>query len=161
MAFVTIEDMHGSVEDIVFSRVFSEVRDLLVEDFPVLIQGQLQKDEKSVKILAETVVPVNKAEETWAASVHFNLEMRRTDRERLENLHVILQRHPGLCPGFVHLRSADNTESIIALPDALKLKAGSALIRDVDQFLGYHAVETRCSAVTSTASTNGHNGRGK
>jgi DNA polymerase-3 subunit alpha len=163
MAFVTIEDMHGSVEVILFSRVFSEVRDLLVEDFPVLIQGQLQKDEKSVKILAETVVPINKAEETWAASIHFNLEMSRTDREGLENLHAILQRHPGVCPAFVHLRSADNTDSIIALPDALKLKAGSALIQDVDRFLGYHAVETRCSAVTSTASMNGNggNGRGK
>jgi DNA polymerase-3 subunit alpha len=132
-----------------------------VEDFPVLIQGQLQKDEKSVKILVETVVPIDKAEETWAASVHFNLEMSRTDRAGLENLHAILQRHPGACPAFVHLRSADNTDSIIALPDALKLKAGSALIRDVDQFLGYRAVETRCRAVASTASMNGHNDRKK
>ena len=38
MAFVTIEDMHGSVEVIIFSRVFADVRDLLVEDRPVLVQ---------------------------------------------------------------------------------------------------------------------------
>ncbi len=163
MAFVTIEDMHGSVEVVVFSRVFAEVRDLLVEDCPLLVQGQLQKDEKSVKILAETVIPIKKAEETWTASVHFNLEMNRTDRDGLENLHAILRRHPGLCPAFLHLRSTDNTDSIIALPDMLKLKAGAALTRDVNSFLGYHAVETRCSAVTSSATLNGNgiNGRGK
>jgi DNA polymerase-3 subunit alpha len=155
MAFVTIEDMHGAVEVIVFSRVFSDVRDLLVEDRPVLVQGQVQKDEKSVKILADMVIPIDKAEETWAASVHFNLELSRTDREGLENLHAILKRHPGLCPAFLHLRSPGNTDSIIALPDGFKLKAGAVLTREVNGFLGYHAVETRCSAATSTATRNG------
>ena len=161
MAFVTIEDMHGSVEVIVFSRVFSDVRDLLEEDRPVLVQGQVQKDEKSVKILADMVIPINKAEETWAASVHFNLEISRTDREGLEKLHTILKRHSGLCPAFLHLRSSDNADSIIALPDVFKLKAGGALTREVNGFLGYHAVETRCSAVTSVAALNGVNGRRK
>jgi DNA polymerase-3 subunit alpha len=155
MAFVTIEDMHGAVEVIVFSRVFSDVRDLLVEDRPVLVQGQVQKDEKSVKILADMVISIDKAEETWAASVHFNLELSRTDREGLENLHAILKRHPGLCPAFLHLRSPGNTDSIIALPDGFKLKAGAVLTREVNGFLGYHAVETRCSAATSTATRNG------
>jgi DNA polymerase-3 subunit alpha len=162
MAFVTIEDMHGAVEVIVFSRVFSDVRDLLVEDRPVLVQGQVQKDEKSVKILADMVISIDKAEETWAASVHFNLELSRTDREGLENLHAILKRHPGLCPAFLHLRSPGNTDSIIALPDGFKLKAGAVLTREVNGFLGYHAVETRCSAATSTATRNGvKNGRRK
>jgi DNA polymerase-3 subunit alpha len=162
MAFVTIEDMHGAVEVIVFSRVFSDVRDLLVEDRPVLVQGQVQKDEKSVKILADMVISIDKAEETWAASVHFNLELSRTDREGLENLHAILKKHPGLCPAFLHLRSPGNTDSIIALPDGFKLKAGAVLTREVNGFLGYHAVETRCSAATSTATRNGvKNGRRK
>ena len=161
MAFVTIEDMHGSVEVIVFSRVFSDVRDLLVEDRPVLVQGQVQKDEKSVKILADAVIPIGKAEETWAASVHFNLEISCTDRDRLENLHDILKRHPGLCPAFIHLRNPDNTDSIIALPDGFKLKAGGPLTREVNGFLGYQAVETRYSAVTSGLAMNGVNGRGK
>jgi DNA polymerase-3 subunit alpha len=155
MAFVTIEDMHGAVEIIVFSRVFSDVRDLLVEDRPVLVQGQVQKDEKSVKILADMVIPIDKAEEIWAASVHLNLELSRTDRQGLENLHAILKRHPGLCQAFLHLRSPGNTDSIIALPDGFKLKAGAVLTREVNGFLGYHAVETRCSAATSTATRNG------
>ena len=134
---------------------------LLVEDRAVLVQGQVQKDEKSVKILAVAVIPIEKAEETWAASVHFNLEISRTDRERLEHLHAILQRHPGLCPAFLHLRSPDNTDAVIALPEWLKLKAGSSLTRDVNGFLGYHAVETHCSKVPASTTSNGGNGREK
>jgi DNA polymerase-3 subunit alpha len=161
MAFVTIEDMNGAVEAIVFSRVFAEVRDLLVEDTPLLIQGQVQKDEQSVKILADTVIPINKAEETWTASVHFNLEISRTDREILKNLHDIFERHPGVCPAFLHLRSPDNTDSVIALPDSFRLKAGGALSREVNSFLGYPAVETHCSAVPAAAALNGLNRNGR
>ena len=160
MAFVTIEDMHGAVEVIVFSRVFSDVRDLLEEDRPVLVQGQVQKDEKSVKILAVTVIPIDKAEETWAASVHLNLEISRTDREGLENLYAILKRHSGRCPAFLHLRSPDNTDAVIALPEGFKLKAGGSLTREVNGFLGYHAVETRCSTAPASVVPNGGNGRG-
>jgi DNA polymerase-3 subunit alpha len=164
MAFVTIEDMHGAVEVIVFSRVFTDTRDLLLVDRPVLVQGQVQKDEQSVKILADEVIPIEKAEETWSASVHFNLEISRTDRETLTNLHAILKRHPGSCPAFIHLRSPDRTDSIIALPDALKIKAGGSLTREVHGFLGYHAVETICRPAALSAANDGvhrNNRKGK
>jgi DNA polymerase-3 subunit alpha len=161
MAFVTIEDMHAAVEVIVFARVFANTRDLLIEDRPVLVQGQVQKDEQAIKILADEVIPIENAEETWAASIHFKLEISRTDRETLSNLHAIFERHPGPCPGFLHLRSADKTDSIIALPDKLKLKAGGSLTREVHNFLGYRAVETRCRALTAASVNNGINTNGK
>jgi len=146
MAFVTIEDLHGAVEATVFSRVFAGVRDLLAEDTPVFIQGQVQKDEQSVKILAEKVIAMNKAEETWTASIHFNVEISRTDRHALEKLNEILKKYPGTCRAYLHLRSPDHTDSIIALPDSMKLKAGGALSREVNELLGYSAVETLCLA---------------
>jgi DNA polymerase-3 subunit alpha len=156
MAFVTIEDLHGAVEATVFSRVYASVTDLLVEDNPVLIQGQVQKDEQSVKILAEKVVAMDKAEETWTASIHFNLEISRTDREALAKLHEILQGHPGGCRAYLHLRSLENTDSIVALPDSLKLKAGGALIHEVNELLGYNAVETQCMAAKTEPKRNNY-----
>jgi DNA polymerase-3 subunit alpha len=157
MAFVNLEDMHGTVEAIVFARLFDKTRDLLVEDKPLLIQGQVQKDEKSIKILADEVIPIDKAEETWTASVHFNLELSRTDREILTDLHAILERYPGGCKAFLHLRDADRTDSIIALPERLRLKAGGALMREVNGLLGYRAVETRCSPVPAASALTGLN----
>ena len=136
-------------------RVYADARDLLVEDQPVLIQGQIQKDEQSIKVLADTIIPIDKAEEIWTASIHFNIEISRADREILTELHDILLRHPGTCPAYLHLRSPDKTDSIIALPDRMKLRAGSSLRRDVNGFLGYNAVDTHCNAVTSSAGPNG------
>ncbi len=157
MAFVTIEDMHGSVEVTIFSRVYLAVNELLVEDLPLLIEGVVQKDEQSVKLIADTVIPIEKAEETWTASVHFNLETARTVRADLEELYEILQLHPGSSRAYLHLRSAENTDSVIELPDSLKLKAGSALTRAVNGLLGYNVVETLCSPAQASAAANGYN----
>jgi DNA polymerase-3 subunit alpha len=156
MAFVTIEDLHGAVEATVFSRVYASVSELLVEDKSILIQGQVQKDEQSVKILTEKVVAMDKAEETWTASIHFNLEISDTDREVLAKLHEILKKHPGGCRAYLHLRSPENTDAIVALPDSLKLKAGGALTREVKELLGYNAVETQCMAAKTAPRRNNY-----
>ena len=158
MAFVTIEDMHGSVEATVFSSVYRLVSDQLFEDNPVLIQGRVQKEEKSAKVIADTVIPIDKAEEVWTASIHFNLEVNRLERKKLLTLQNIFTRHPGSCRAFLHLHGAENTETIIALPDTIKLKAGRSLTREVNDFLGYPAVETICSSAAT--STNFNNSRG-
>jgi DNA polymerase-3 subunit alpha len=154
MAFAAIEDLHGAVEAIVFSRVYTGVSDLLVEDNPVFVQGQVQKDEQSVKILAEKVVAMDKAEETWTASIHFNVQISRTDRNALEKLNEILKKHPGTCRAYLHLHSPEKTDSIIALPDSMRLKAGSSLLREVNELLGYKAVETLCMAAKTEPRRN-------
>ena len=129
MAFINLEDMHGAVEVVIFPSVFTSVSEFLVTDFPVLVQGEAQKDEKGVKLLAESVIPMEKAEETWAASVHISVELERADKEMLENLHAIVRRYPGTCSGFLHLVMPGVTETVVKLPEDLKLKATEEMVR--------------------------------
>jgi len=158
MAFVMIEDMHGFVEAIVFSSVYAKASDQLFEDNPVIIEGRVQKDEKSAKIIAETIIPIDKAEGTWTASIQFNLEMSRTDRKLLSELKDILKKHPGSSRAYILMRGDENVETTIELPDDMKLKAGSSLTRDVKALLGYDAVDTVCSSVSSSLKNNNANG---
>ncbi len=145
MAFVTIEDLQGSVEIIVFPSTYAKAADTLFEDMPILVQGQIQRDENAVKVLAETIIPMDKAEETWTAAVHLSLDMTRTERKLLCRLHDIFKRYPGTCRAYVHLKDPEKTETIIELPETLALKASASLIREVNGFLGYNAIETVCT----------------
>jgi len=142
---VNLEDLQGTVEVTVFPSIYAKAWELLVEDTPILVQGQLQRDENAVKILADTIIPIDKAEETWTAAVHVRLDIHDTERAVLSTLHDIFKRYPGSCNAFVHLNDPEKTETIIALPENLKIKAGAALIREVNGLLGYHAVETVCT----------------
>jgi DNA polymerase-3 subunit alpha len=147
MAFATIEDRHGATDVTVFSRVYAAASELLVEDGAVLVHGQLQKDEQSVKLVAESIIPLEKAEERWTASVHVSLDLERADRAMLLRLREVLQQHPGGCKAFLHLRSPRRADAVVELPDGLRVKAGPGLRRDVAELLGPGAVDTRCTGV--------------
>jgi DNA polymerase III subunit alpha len=156
MGFVTLEDLQGAVEITIFSSLYAKVYDLLTEDNTILVRGFLQKDENSLKLLADSIISIDKAEETWAASIHFNLDVTRTEKTLLEELHAVLKRYPGPCPAFIHLVDPEKTETIIALPESIKVKAGKALIKEVNRLVGYPAAETVCRPIESSANGNGH-----
>ena len=154
MAFVTLEDMHGSVEIIVFSNLYVIAEPMLFEDNAILVQGRLQKDEQSIRMIAEDIIPIDKAEEAWTASIHLHLDISRTDRETLLNLQDILLRYPGSCRTFLHLRDPQGADTVISVSEQIRLQPGPHLTRDVNRFLGYDAVETMCNTGASVASNN-------
>ncbi len=146
MANMQLEDMNGSVAVTVFPNLYQSVQEVLVNDAAVFVQGVVEKNEKSVKILADSIISMSKAEETWTASVHVTLDAKKTDEKVIPDLHRIFKKHAGKCSGYIHFIIPGKTETIIELPQ-MKLRAGAALTREVHQLLGYPAVVTSCAAI--------------
>jgi len=159
MAFVELEDIGGSVEVVVFTRVYSQVNDFLLADTPVFVQGEVQKNEKFVKILAESVVPIDQAETFWTASVHITIDSARTDQESLKSLYQVLKNYPGKCQGVLHVVIPSKTETIIELPHIINLRAGVSLTNEVNRLLGYPAVVTQCSPIQKSPQVMENNGK--
>ena len=58
MAFITLEDLMGSVEVIVFPRDYENNRDLLTEDEKLFIRGRVSLGDEPVgKLVCEQVIP--------------------------------------------------------------------------------------------------------
>ena len=151
MGFVTLEDLKGTVEVVVFPNVYAQVADLLVEDNAVIVQGQIQKDENTAKLIADQVVAMEKAEETWTATVHIHLDVDKADRKFLQELRRVLSNNAGSCQAFVHLTQQNMFETVLKLPEDLRCKAGGALRREVKTLAGYDAVNTVCAAAIPQA----------
>jgi len=171
MANIVIEDVYGPLRVVVFPTVFHLVADLLVEDAPVFVEGQLEKSESAVSLQAERIVPIEKAPEAWRPSVHCTIDMDNANRETLVALKDIFVQNPGPCHGFLHLTAVGRVETAIALPDTLKILPSAALTEKVEALLGYKSVRPACqllpgaeqwgpkrSARKNGAGTNG-NGR--
>lgn len=152
MAFVTLEDMNGTIEITVFTALYSDTSSLLVEDKAVLVQGQVQKDEKSIKILADSIIAMDKAEETWTANVHVNLDISSIEKNHLLQLRDVLKKYPGPCEVYLHLKNPGKSDTIIALPQTMKIKAGIKPTREIKAIFGYNATETVCSEATCNTS---------
>ncbi|MFP4668310.1 MAG: DNA polymerase III subunit alpha [Desulfobacterales bacterium] len=159
MAFVYIEDIHGTVETTVFPKLYSTVQDILTVDTPVFVQGQVQKNENSAKILTDSVVRISEAESTWAASLHIVIDAETVEEKMLEDLLEVLRKYPGSCKGFLHVKIPSKTETIISLPEEMKIRASVSLRQEINSLLGYDSVYTICSPVNQGGASNNGNGK--
>ena len=58
MAFVTMEDMNGSFEMTVFPNIYASSSHLLEVDTAILVDGQVQKDEKFMNNIGNFVCSI-------------------------------------------------------------------------------------------------------
>lgn len=67
MAFVTLEDLLGTVEVVVFPRDYEKNREYLETDKKVFIRGRVsEEDERASKLICEKVIPFEKTKrELW------------------------------------------------------------------------------------------------
>ncbi len=145
MAFVEIEDLNSTVELVVFPELYMEVCDILMETNPVFVQGKVQLREKTVSIIADKIIPMDMAETLWTASIHININTDLVDQAKLAGLKNILINHKGTCRAFLHVVEPEKTDTVIALPDVLKIAPGANIKRAVNSFLGYNALSINAS----------------
>ena len=63
MAFVTIEDLYGSLEIIIFESCYNRVSNILMEDNIVIVDGRLSiREDEEVKIVANNIRELKKEE---------------------------------------------------------------------------------------------------
>ena len=115
MAFVTLEDLNGVVEVIVFSELYKNSSLLLKGEDPVFIKGRVDAGEESVKIIASEVLPFEQAVGKLTTSVHLRLRSEGLRREDLEAMREIFQDCRGNCPAFLHLLLPGEKEAVIDL----------------------------------------------
>ena len=60
MAFVTINDQSGNLDLVIFPQTFSQVKDILVKDQVISVEGQLEKRENRVSLIVKKVEKLNK-----------------------------------------------------------------------------------------------------
>lgn len=63
MAFVTLEDLTGSCEVIVFPKTYEQIHFHLKRDSVIVVRGKVDIMEQQAKVLAERVMPLEEAEE--------------------------------------------------------------------------------------------------
>ncbi len=92
MAFGQLEDLSGNVELIIFPEAFVKAEMALKSDLPLLVGGNLKKENDSIKILVDRVAPL---EEVLSKSKSMTMKIDASMRDKLADLHHLLSRFPG------------------------------------------------------------------
>ena len=71
------------------------------------------------------------------------MPLERLGRDGLATLRALLAAHPGTCEAFLHLVGPDESETVLALPTALRVAATGEIVNAVEGLLGGGALTFR------------------
>lgn len=109
MAFLTLEDLYGSIECIVFPNIFEKYNDHINEDGVVVIEGRLQISEvEDPKIICERISPIKEGN---TSKIYIRL-VNNNDNNIFNAITDILKKYPGNIPVYMHFHK--NGKTVIA-----------------------------------------------
>ena len=161
MAFVTLEDLTGSIECLVFPKVFERYQSMLKEDETVILKGKLSiREEESPKLLVDKVTGIDQ----WISEQNDRtkpVEKKdpRTDAQRakdapaklflqlsrpmMEKADLLLSLHSGEIPVFMHLPEEKLT---LLAPGEMWCDGSDACLNRLKDLLGQENVKLVASA---------------
>jgi len=140
MAFISLEDLTGCVEVVVFSDVYAKCSEWLKSDDPIHVTGTVEQGEKGAKIMASDIVLLRDLNEQRTHRVNFTIDAKEADPGKLTTLKGILSRYQGSCRSFLHLDMENSSRVTIKLSEVYKVSASEELTVEVSNLFGYNAV---------------------
>ena len=122
MAFVTIEDLYGTVEVLVFPKLYEKYRQIIAEDNKVFITGRVTSGgEENAKMICETIISFNdKSSELWI---------------RFENKEEYEEKYPQLLENIKLSNGKDKIVIYLNQEKAKKILPASCNVNADQQFL--------------------------
>src|SRR5213594_2721708 len=177
MAYATLEDLTGTVDVVLFPRVFEQARLLFEPDKVVVVQGKVDARAGSTRATGAAASPVEPEMESevevasvvadlvwlWDDPACLPMSKRQLlhvrlaggDPELAERLEAVLARHPGTDEVVLHV--VVGSREVVVNADRYHVLAGPALAAEIDDLVGQAA--TRLETVRPKAQSNG-SGRG-
>ncbi len=138
MAIVSLEDLDGFVEVLVFPKVFSRCSKTVKMNSTIFIKGRinLRDRDREPKIVAEELIPLSEVQKRYTASVIINLFTTGLETEVLAKLKGILSRHRGQVPVYLGFLSPDNQQVRLELNPEYYTQPTEELVSEIETALG-------------------------
>lgn len=136
MAFVTLEDLQGFIEVIVWADLYREASALLKSEEPILVIGKLDSRTEKTKIFADNIIPLKEAPLRLCSKIKLRLQTVGLTKEHLLELKKIIQKNPGNCPVYLHFIMPGRSETVMSLPEKYRVKPGAELSQAIEKLFG-------------------------
>lgn len=148
MAFLTLEDMFGTIEVIVFPGVYDRCIQYLFEDNIVIVVGKINlKEEEEPKIIAENIVPLSeenvnlifsKRKISLEKGKKMYLKLRNRNNLLMSKIRGILQRKKGETPVYLYIESEKT--KLLASKD-LWVEIDDEIIGELKEIVGEDSIK--------------------
>jgi DNA polymerase-3 subunit alpha len=105
MAVVTIEDLTGAIEALVFPSAYQQYQAQIREDNLVGVAGRISRQDsgEEPKLRVDEVIPLDMVAQRWGQALRIELPSQMVNTPLVERLGVMLSASPGSCPLLIDL----------------------------------------------------------
>lgn len=147
MAIFKLEDMAGGVEVIVFPKAFEKEKTKIVNSAEVIIEGRLDKNGETPKIIASSLKPISEVVQHLKAdphlaeqsdprhTLHIYINESKSHEDVLANLKDVLQTSKGDSRVYFHI-SGTLKETVLLAGNNIKVNPEKSLLDKIEEILG-------------------------
>jgi len=133
-AIITVEDLEGAINVMLFPSTYQLAAPLLVEDTIVVVKGKVRRNE-DVPEISGTEVTVPDLTQGDTGPVVISMPAARCTPSTVGQLKEVLSTHPGIAEVHLRLTTSSSTK-VLRLDAGLRVSAGPSLTADLKALLG-------------------------
>lgn len=138
MGFVSLEDLKGSVDVVVFPETYKKSHAWLKSDRPILVIGNIDEGEEQNKIIAREIFLLEEAPRHITKTIHLRLSQAEATPKQLTALKSVLSRFKGHCTAYLHVVVPNESETVMKLPEDLKVDPTPQLVSSIQKLFGHN-----------------------
>ncbi|MBO9520355.1 MAG: DNA polymerase III subunit alpha [Nocardioidaceae bacterium] len=133
-AMVTLEDLDGAIDVLLFPSAYQLAATYLIEDQIVTVKGRLSRQKEQPELHGQEVT-VPDLSDGPSGPVVISLPSTRCTPPVVDSLKEVLATHPGMSEVRLKLMTRTSTK-VFRMPDQLRVTPSPALFADLKQLLG-------------------------
>ncbi len=134
MAMITLEDLHGTVDAVIFPDSLAQYDHLVEDEKMVFIKGQLDFRREDPSIRVNTIYDMTRAAEELTHAVNVDLDNLGIEETSLEKFNHLCKTHRGTCPVYINLTTSNNMRVTIQIDG--KVTPDTEFCRKLEALLG-------------------------
>lgn len=140
MAILTVEDLTGSIEVVVYPRPYAQSRLALRNDEVVVVKGRSRENGEETKIIGEEITTLDSQLEG-----ELHLKIKSADTPLLDQLQIIMSSFKGNSPVFLHF---EDEKKVIKAGEEFYVDLSGQMIGRLEDLLGKSRVKVKRKNIT-------------
>ncbi len=143
MAFLSLEDLAGSCEVVVFPDVYKASLSFLRKEATLFIKGRINQREDDPKVIATELIPLTEVQKKLTRVVSVDLRTTGLNLETLNKLKEILSAHKGDVPLYLNFKDPSGKTVEVHLDDMYRVETSEELFQKIESLLGENAIKIK------------------
>jgi len=139
-----LEDKTGFIEVLAWPDTYKKCAGLLGADDPIFVKGRLEVGEERIQVIANDIEALSEAAKNQkygtvngnGEKIHLYVREAEVSAEELVILRDTLLDFPGRSTVYLHLLQSVNGETVIELPDQVRIASTPELVGTVERLFG-------------------------